>query len=123
MDSGNECMEEVFRMMLPDQWRTQVVAATYDNASAVIAMVRDVLPYLLVIHSNFLNMDPKGLMANCAAASPGTRYLLMTAWSDKIIDETWEALAPLNISMEILRMPFERAEFIATLKRSCEWLT
>jgi hypothetical protein len=115
IDSSNECLVDPIRAWLPEEWRPQVTVATYDHVPAIIAMVRDLLPDLLVIHSNFLLVEPRGVIEGCAAVSPGTRFLLMTGWAGDLIDLTSKEYASLNIPVGILNMPFDKEELIAAL--------
>jgi hypothetical protein len=114
IDSSNECLEDPLRAWLPEEWRPQVTVATHDHVPAIIAMVRDQLPNLLIIHSNFLIMESRAVEC-CSAVSRGTRFVLMTGWAGEILDLTIKEYASLNIPLGILNMPFDRAELIAVL--------
>jgi len=119
IDSCNECVEEIIRAMLPDEWRPHVIVATYAQWADVIEMVRNALPALLVIHTNLLFLCPEDGMARCVAVSPNTRYLFLTAWSEELIDNLLKSYGSLHASLGVLRMPFERAELIAVLEGGC----
>jgi hypothetical protein len=123
MDSDNEPIEEIVRWMIPDEWRPHVTVAPYAQCTDVIEMVRNALPDLLVIHTNLLLLGPEDAIAGCVAVSPNTRYLLLTAWSEELVDTLRKAYEPLHISLGTLRMPFEREQFIATLGAACGLLT
>jgi len=122
IDSGNESIAEIILTMLPDEWCPHVTVATYNGVNAVIAMVRNTLPDLLVIYTNLLFSRPEDGIAGCAAVSPGTRYLILHAWSDDDINSMLKLYEPLHVSVGVVRMPFERAQLIATLKCACGWL-
>src|SRR5260370_41836416 len=94
IDSGNDCIEEIVRTMLSDEWRPHATVATYAQLSDVIEMVRNALPALLVIHSNLLLLGPEDGIAGCAAVSPNTRYLVLTAWSEEHIDNLGQFYGP-----------------------------
>lgn len=123
IDSLNEPIEGIVRWMIPDEWRPHVTVAQYAQCTDVIEMVRNALPDLLVIHTNLLLQGPGDGIAGCIAVSPNTRYLLLTAWSDELVDNFLKSYEPLHISLGTLRMPFERERFIATLRAACGLLT
>jgi len=123
IDSGNECIEEIIRTMLPDGWGPHVTVATYAQWADVIEMARNALPALLVIHTNLLFLGPEDGIAGCVAVSPNTRYLFLTAWSEENIDYLLKVFEPLHVSLGALRMPFDRAQLIAALEGACGFLT
>ena len=123
MDSDNEAIEEIVRAMIPDEWRPHVNVAPYAQVTGVIEMVRNALPALLVIHTNLLLLGPEDGIVGCAAVSPKTRCILLTAWSEEQVDNFRKFYEPLHISLGTLRMPFERAQLIATLEAACGLLT
>ena len=114
IDSGLEGIEEILRLMLPDEWRPHVTF-TEAQSTDLLELVRNALPALLVIHTNLFVFDPEW-MAGCVAVSPNTRYLLLTTWSQEGIDNLLKLFEPLHVSLEVLRMPFNRAQFIAALE-------
>jgi len=114
IDSGNECIGEVIHQMLPAEWQPHITISSCSQWSDVIEMARNALPAVLVIHTNLLLLGPKDGIEGCVAVSPGTRYLLLTAWSDDIIDHLLKAYEPLPVS--VLTMPFNRAQLIAVLE-------
>ena len=113
IDSGLEGIEEILRLMLPDEWRPHVTF-TEAQSTDLLELVRNALPALLVIHTNLFHYDPEWL-AGCVAVSPNTRYLVLTSWSEERIDNLLKLCEPLHVSLEVLRMPFNRAQFIAAL--------
>jgi hypothetical protein len=119
IDSGNECIGEILTSFFPSEWQQLITVAAYARFTDVIRMVRDMLPALLVIHSNLILMSVGESfgesIAACVAVSPGTRYVLLTGWGPDTIEEVQKAYAPLGISMDALSMPFNRAELIASL--------
>lgn len=123
IDSHNEPIEEIVRLMIPDEWRPHVTVAPYARCTDVIEMVRNALPDLLVIHTNLLLLGPEDGIAGCVAVSPNTRYLLLTAWSEEQVDSVRKSYQPLHVSLGALRMPFDREQFIATLGAACGLLT
>ena len=114
IDAGNECLVEIFSSFLPAEWQQRITIATYTGFTDVIRMVRDTLPALLVIHSNLILQSEEAIAAS-VAVSPGTRYLLLTAWAREPIEQLHKACAPLRISMGTLSMPFSREQFLAAL--------
>jgi hypothetical protein len=74
-------------------------------------MVRDYRPAVLFIHSNLV-LSEKLVIAGCVAANASTRCVIMTAWSDDAIDQLREFYESLQISVGILKLPFERKELI-----------
>jgi hypothetical protein len=119
IDSGNECIQEIVYAMLPAEWHSDVTVATYAQLTDVIEMVRNVLPAVLVIHTNLLLLDPEVGIAGCAAVSPDTRYLVLTAWSEEQIDNLLRFYELPHISLGALRMPFDKAQLIAALEAAC----
>jgi len=115
IDAGNECIEEIVGRMLPDQWRPHVTVATYKGIVDVIRMMQNTRPSQLALITNLLISAPEGI-AGCIAVSPNTRYLLITGWSEEHIDHIKRFYEPVHISMETLRMPFDRAQLIAALE-------
>jgi hypothetical protein len=120
IDSGNECIEEIVRAMLPDDWRPHVTVATYAQWTEVIEMVRDTLPDLLVIHTNLLLLGPEDGIAGCVALSPNMRYLFLTGWSEEHIETLLKLCEPLHVPLGVLRMPFDRPQLIAALKSAVD---
>jgi len=118
LDSGIDCIEEIVRLMLPDQWRPRVTFARDAQSTYLIELVRNALPALLVIHTNLFAFDPEW-MAGCVAVSPNTRYLVLSSWSEERIDNLLKLCAPLHVSLEVLRTPFNRAQLIAALEPAC----
>ena len=115
IDSGNECIVEIVSDLLPAEWRPRTTVAAFDGIADVIRMVRDSKPTLLVIHTNLLiRPDVKGI-AGCVAVSPGTRYLIMTGWSEESVAELRKSLAPLQVPIDVLYMPFDRQQLSAAL--------
>ena len=117
IDSGLEGIEEILRLMLPDEWRPHVTF-TEAQSTDLLELVRNALPALLVIHTNLFVFDPEW-MAGCVAVSPNTRYLVLTSWSEERIDNLLKLCEPLHVSLEVLRTPFNRAQLIAALEPAC----
>jgi hypothetical protein len=118
LDSGIDGIEEIVRLMLPDEWRPHVTFARDAQSTDLIELVRNALPALLVIHTNLFHYDPEWL-AGCVAVSPNTRYLVLTSWSEERIDNLLKLCEPLHVSLEVLRTPFNRAQLIAALEPAC----
>ena len=112
IDSGNECMGEIILALLPAEWRSQVIVSVFDHWANVVELVRNAQPTLLFIHTNLLLLSPDGI-EGCAAVSPKTRYLFLTAWSEEGIDHLLKCYEPFPVS--VLRMPFNREQLIAAL--------
>jgi hypothetical protein len=121
-DSGIDAIEEIVRLMLPDEWRPHVKFATDAKSTDLIDLVRNALPALLVIHTNLFHYDPEWL-AGCVAASPNTRYLVLSSWEKEVIDALLKPCEPLHASVEVLRTPFVRAQLIAALEPAFGLLT
>ena len=117
LDSGIDGIEEIVRLMLPDEWRPHVTF-TEAQSTDLLELVRNALPALLVIHTNLFVFDPEW-MAGCVAVSPNTRYLVLTSCSEERIDNLLKLCEPLHVSLEVLRPPFNRAQLIAALEPAC----
>ena len=117
LDSGIDGIEEIVRLMLPDEWRPHVTF-TEAQSTDLLELVRNALPALLVIHTNLFVFDPEW-MAGCVAVSPNTRYLVLTSCSEERIDNLLKLCEPLHVSLEVLRTPFNRAQLIAALEPAC----
>lgn len=115
IDSGNECLLEIFSYMLRAAGRKDTTVAVYEDMLAVMRMVRDDAPALLILHSNFLVIGHLQGMAGLVAVSPGTRYLIVTGWDEEVIESMRKRLAPLQVPISVLSMPFEVHQFAAAL--------
>jgi hypothetical protein len=122
LDSGDECIAEIVRAMLPDDWRPYVTLATYAQWTEVVEMVRGTLPALLVIHTNLL-LRQNDRILDCVAVSPNTRYLILNCWPQEYIEALLKFYKPLHIPLEVLRMPFDRPQLIAALESAGGCLT
>ena len=111
LDSGNECLLDTINAMLPGELQSTARIVT-DRFTDVIRIVRDCLPILLFIHSNLLLLEGLEGFTGCVAANPSTRYVIMTAWPDDAIEQFLEFYEPLQVSVGILKLPFERKELI-----------
>jgi hypothetical protein len=118
-----DCIAEIVHAMLPEEWRLHATFATGAQLTDVIEMLRQALPALLVIHTNLLVCGPEDGIAGCVAASPSTRYLFVTAWSEEHIDDLLRFCEHLHASFGVLRMPFDRAQLIAALEPALELLS
>jgi len=116
IDLGSEVIAEIMQAWLPDEWRPHVAAVGHNRFGDVVGMVRDVQPALLIIHSNLLIAAPEGAIAACAAVSPSTRYLIMTAWQQEHIEALHKSYEALHIAIQTLRMPFNREQLNAAVK-------
>ena len=110
VDSKNDCFVDIISSMLPRESQPSASIAT-DRFTDVIRIVRDHRPAVLFIHSNLVLSDVL-VIVGCVAASPSTRCVVMTAWSDDVIDQLREFYESLQISVGILKLPFERKELI-----------
>jgi hypothetical protein len=122
LDWGIDAIEDILRLMLPDEWRPHVTFARDAIKNDLIELVRNALPALLIVHTNLFHYDPEWL-AGCLAVSPNTRYLVLTSWPEDQIDDLLKLCEPHHVSLEVLRTPFNRAQFIAALEPAFGLLT
>jgi hypothetical protein len=115
IDADNECIADLVSHFLPPEWQQRITVATYDRFTDVIRVVQNTLPALLIIHSNLILLGAEGAISACVALSPGTRYLLLTAWSTEVIEQLHKSYAPLRVSLNTLAMPFSRDQFIEAI--------
>lgn len=116
VDSFVECILEILPTSLSPELRSHTTFAVYDGLPAVIRMLQKTAPTVLAIQTNLLLHSSELGMAACVAASPGTRYLVMTS-SEKWAEEFRKLPASLHVSVEVLLMPFDLKEFATALGR------
>jgi hypothetical protein len=115
IDTGNECLLELFGAFLPPELVSHTTLAAYRRLPDVIRMLQEQKPAVLAIHSNLLIPLGEIGIAACVAASPGTRYLIIkfTAWS---VEEFHKLSEQIQSRIDVCLMPCKREEFAAAMR-------
>lgn len=113
-DSGVDAVLEVCEAMLAAR-QIRAVSKICSRLDEVVDLLRKERPSLLITHSN-LFVNGTEAIPTLVAASPTTRYLVLTGWgpdlSEEIIVPPFQAA---HACVSILQTPFSREQFAASV--------
>jgi hypothetical protein len=113
-DSGDAVME-ILATFVPQHLQSRTITRPYDRLSDAVNLFRESPPALLVIHSNLI-LTSSGIeeISALVAVSPGTRYLVVTGWTD--IDIFRKVSDDLRVRIDVMQMPCSRGDFAAAVE-------